>query len=250
MEQPVNESELLQRRLALEGCYNVRDIGGYETLDGRTTRWRTLLRADSLNGLSLESQRLLLAYPVRTIIDLRRTAELRRVPAIFATSQAVRYVSISLLEDERKVREVQSLQMLYRLILETCQEPLKQILQLMATEDVFPCAVHCTVGKDRTGLITALLLSIANVPASTIANDYALSEQYLEPLFALLRARAAQDGHGHDGESREWLTQARPETMLATLSYLEQQYGSVKEYVQSIGMTREQLERLRSILVE
>ncbi|MBA2681907.1 MAG: tyrosine-protein phosphatase [Ktedonobacteraceae bacterium] len=62
--------------------------------------------------------------------------------------------------------------------------------------------------------------------------------------------RAVQDGHRHDAQSREWLTLARPETILATLSYLEQQYGSVKEYLRSIGLTSEQLERLRSILVE
>ncbi|MBE3558385.1 MAG: tyrosine-protein phosphatase [Ktedonobacteraceae bacterium] len=248
MKQSENIPEPHRRSLTLEGCHNVRDIGGYATLDGRTTRWRTVLRADSPNGLSLEGQHLLLAYPVRTIIDLRRTTEVRQDPAIFAASQAVRYVHVSLLEDGRKVREAQSLQKLYRLMLETCQEPIQQIVRLMATEELFPCAIHCTMGKDRTGLIIALLLSIANVPAKTIASDYALSEQYLAPLYPMLRARAAQEGH--DVRRLEWLTPAHPETMLATLEYLEQQYGGVKQYLQRIGVASKQLEKLHHILVE
>lgn len=248
MEQAENQPELHQRRLALEGSYNIRDIGGYATLDGRSTRWRTFLRADSLNELSPESQRLLLAYPVRTIIDLRRTVELRRAPDIFATSQFVRYVNISLLEDEQKVREAQSLQALYQLILTTCQEQIKQILQFMASEDIFPCIVHCTIGKDRTGLITALLLSIANVPASTIAEDYALSARYLAPFFDHLRAKLPLEGF--DRHRFVWLTSALPETILATLAYLEQQYGSVKNYLQAVGLTGAQLENLRGRLIE
>lgn len=145
MEEAMHTQELHQRRLALEGSYNIRDLGGYTTLDGRLTRWRTVLRADSLNGLSLDSQRVLLAYPVRMIVDLRRTSEVRRNPSIFVDSPLIRYINLSVLEDEQKVREAPSLQMLYRLMLESCQEEIKQILQVLATEEVFPCLLHCTL---------------------------------------------------------------------------------------------------------
>ncbi|GCE29315.1 hypothetical protein KDA_47990 [Dictyobacter alpinus] len=249
MEQSINnKDELYQRRLTWEGCYNARDIGGYATLDGHTTRWKTVLRADSPNELTSAGQRLLLAYPVRTIIDLRRTTELRRAPSIFVDGRGVRYLNISLLEDERKAREAQSLQRLYSLTLETCQEPIKQVLQFMATEDIFPCIVHCTIGKDRTGLMIALLLSIANVPMDTIATDYALSEQYLVPLLTAMRARLAEEGQ--DVSRFEWLMPAHAETMYATLTYLAQRYGSVKDYLLHIGLTQAQLDRLHTILVE
>lgn len=248
MEESGNTSELLCRHVALEGSYNIRDIGGYAALDGRSTRWRTFLRADSLSTLSVESQRLLLEYPVRTIIDLRRTAELRKAPALFADSPTLRYVNISLLEDEQQVRAAQSLQTFYRLILETCQEQIRQIFTFLAAEALFPCLVHCTIGKDRTGLITALLLSLAGVPAHIIAHDYALSERYLAPFFTTFRAQVTHQGNA--GETFEWLLSAHPETMLATLAYLEEQYGSVNAYLRAIGMTNEQLERLHSILVE
>jgi protein-tyrosine phosphatase len=80
----VNAPEPRQRHLVLEGSYNVRDIGGYTTLDGRLTRWKTLLRADNLSSLSTAAQRFLLEYPIQTIIDLRRTAEVNKAPGIFA----------------------------------------------------------------------------------------------------------------------------------------------------------------------
>jgi protein-tyrosine phosphatase len=248
MEDLASASEDAQRLLALEGSYNIRDIGGYATLDGGSTRWGVFLRADSPNRLPPEAQRLLLAYPIRTIIDLRRTVELLRSPAVFRDSSDVRYIHVSLLEDESKVREAPSLEDLYRYVLENSQEQIKQIFELLATEDVFPCAIHCSVGKDRTGLITALLLSVANVPTSTIANDYALSEQYLRPLFTMLRARL--EPNGPDGQRLEWMALARPETMLATLAYLEDQYGGVNGYLRKIGVSDEQLARLRSLLTE
>ncbi|HET8843243.1 MAG TPA: tyrosine-protein phosphatase [Ktedonobacteraceae bacterium] len=248
MEQPVEKSIPLQRRLELEGSYNIRDIGGYATLDGYSTRWRVLLRGDSLHALPQQSQRLLLAYPVRTIIDLRRSSELLKVPSIFAASSDVRYINVSLLEDQQKVRDAPSLQELYQHILEMCQPEIQQILQLMATADIFPCVVHCAVGKDRTGLIIALLLSIANVPVETIASDYALSAGYLEPFFEILRARAAREAP--DAQRSEWLLSALPETMIATLEYVKSRYGSVNDYLLAIGLTSQQLATLRSILVE
>jgi protein-tyrosine phosphatase len=235
-----------QRHLALEGSYNIRDIGGYATLDGHTTRWRTLLRADSLHNLSPASQRALLEYPVKTIIDLRRTKELHKQPSLFAQSQEVRYINISLLEDEQKVIQSRSLYEIYRLMLESYQEQILSVLSFMTQEDVFPCLVHCAIGKDRTGLIIALLLSIGNVPASTIASDYALSEQYLHPLFQSLRLKAQQDGK--DIQRFEWVTRSREETMLETLAYLDEHYGSVRGYLESIGITKEQMETLRTIL--
>ncbi len=246
--QSIDLTEAHQRHLVLEGSYNIREIGGYETVDGHTTRWKTLLRSDSPNKLSLEGQRLLLEYPVRTVIDLRRASELANSPNIFAQSPKVRYVNISLLEDENRAASMQSLQELYQLYLEYCQEEIKSILTLMATEDVFPCVLHCAVGKDRTGLIVALLLSIANVAADVIADDYALSEGYLAPLFAIMLERARREGYKIEG--REWMIAARPETMLGTLAYLDERYGGTRAYLRGIGMTDEQLESLHKKLIE
>src|SRR5262245_36563109 len=87
------------RHLELEGTYNVRDTGGYATVDGRVTRWRILLRGDSLHRLTPAGQDELVAKGLRTVIDLRHDTELARAPNVFAASDRVRYINISLLND-------------------------------------------------------------------------------------------------------------------------------------------------------
>src|SRR5687767_10529285 len=72
------------RQLSWDGCYNVRDLGGYATIDGGVTRWRAFVRADSLYQLTPAGQAALLDYGVRTIVDLRRARELEHYPNPFA----------------------------------------------------------------------------------------------------------------------------------------------------------------------
>src|SRR5262245_58140795 len=86
-----SESSAGQRNLGLTGTYNLRDTGGYRALAGRTTRWRTFLRSDSLHRLPPMVQTTLLNYGVRTVIDLRRSDELHIAPNVFASSSEVVY---------------------------------------------------------------------------------------------------------------------------------------------------------------
>jgi len=136
-------------------------------------------------------------YGVRTIIDLRRSDELQVAPNVFANSSDVVYHHVSLLADslpERKVAPL-SLPDVYRMILEQRQEQLRQTLATLAAPGGFPAIVHCTAGKDRTGLIVALLLGLVGVPAATIVDDYALSSQYLVGTYLEeARQRAARNG--------------------------------------------------------
>src|SRR2546423_9737751 len=87
------------RHLNLEGTYNLRDTGGYRTLDGRTTRWHTFFRSDSLHRIPRAAQMTLLNYGVRTVIDLRRSDELHVAPNVFAGAPDVAYHQVSLLVD-------------------------------------------------------------------------------------------------------------------------------------------------------
>ena len=80
------------RYLEVEGAYNVRDLGGYETVDGRRTRWGTFVRADGLYNLPPTSQAALIDYGIRTVIDLRSTAEVLEQPNVFARSPGVSYL--------------------------------------------------------------------------------------------------------------------------------------------------------------
>jgi protein-tyrosine phosphatase len=156
----------------------------------------------------------------------------------------VAYLHLPLFTDELGMEQMKekTLLQLYSLALELYQQQIKAVMSAIAAAKS-SILLHCTGGKDRTGLMTALLLALANVPAATIALDYAMSADYLTPLYALQLETARQLGYAHIFESPA-------ETMLETLKYLEQQYGEVVGYLQAIGMTTEQINRLREMLVD
>lgn len=241
---------LEQRHIRLEGAYNVRDVGGYSTLDGRVTQWRRLLRADSLHRLTAEDQQRLRDYGVRTIIDLRLPFEVKHNPNVFARADDVRYVNLPLIT-ERSETSIESragsVGELYRLMLDECQEPIRQTLATMAETDA-PVLVHCFVGKDRTGLIAALALGAAGVPVETIADDYALSAPLTVSLIAEIRATLIR--LGYDIARFDRLSPAPREAMISTMAHLNERYGGVEAYLAAIGLTAAQRDGLRRLLLE
>jgi protein-tyrosine phosphatase len=242
------------RHLPLEGAYNVRDAGGYPTHDGRTVRWRALYRADSLHRLTEQGQVYLIEAGLSTVIDLRRDAELAIAPNVLATSDRVRYVWISLAPNPAEAgarREIESdtLARTYRRIIDERQPELRQILSTLAEPGAFPALVHCTAGKDRTGIVVALLLALAGVDHAIIAEDYALTAAYLgDAYFADARVRA--EAAGHTWAQYQQLLGCPADLMLDTLADLDERYGGVEAYVRQIGLTVDELAVLRAALLE
>jgi protein-tyrosine phosphatase len=241
---------LPERHLPLPGTYNVRDLGGYPTSDGRVTRWRTFFRADSLHRLTPEAQTALLDHGVRSIIDLRRSDELHAAPNVFARSTTIRYHHLSLLVDAvLPPVEPQPLCDTYRHLLDERQEQIGAALRTLTTPWTLPAVVHCTAGKDRTGLIVALVLGLVGVPDETIVADYALSAAYLQgPFVEETRQRAL--ARGYTWEQYLPLTRCPPEFMRTTLQHVQERYGGMAAYARTIGLTREHLDYLRQTLVE
>lgn len=238
------------RHLPLEGTYNVRDTGGYRTHDGRSTRWRTLFRADSLHRLTPEAQTTLLDHGLGTIVDLRRTDELQAAPNVFANSTRVQYRHFSLLFDTLPVvqGDPQPLVETYRQLLDERQAQIRETLSTLAAPGGLPAVVHCTAGKDRTGIIIALALGLARVSTETIVEDYALTATYLgEAFMAETRQRALK--RGYTWEQYEPLVGCPPEYMITTLQYLDEKYDGIEAYVRSIGLSDEQIECLRTALI-
>lgn len=245
---------MLERHLPLEGTYNLRDVGGYATSDGRQIRWRTLFRADSLHRLSGEARSMLLSYGLRTVVDLRRPREREEWPNVFAALDDVRYVHVSIVPERDDLNtggtegSLEAICRVYRLVLDKRQAEIRRILGTLAEPEAFPAVVHCTAGKDRTGVIVALLLSLAGVPHETIAEDYALSATYLTgPYLEEARQRAEAAGYSWE-DYRDYLV-CPPEIMLRTLGHLDQRYGGVERYLLRIGLSEEEVIALRRALL-
>jgi protein-tyrosine phosphatase len=238
------------RHIALEGAFNVRDVGGYATHDGRTTRWRRLLRSDSLHRLTPDAQRALIDYGVRTIIDLRRSSEVARQPNVFAAAAHLTYRNVPLFDDDQTdivEKPAQTLDELYRLWVEHCHDGLRGAMAGIAAAGDEPVLVHCMVGKDRTGLVVALALGAAGVPHDTIADDYAMSYTLLEPLFAEWRRSAPLTGAAL--ARAQAMSYSHRDAMLELLAHLDERYGGVEAYLRAIGLTAEQIASVRRQLV-
>ena len=270
------------RRLKLEGAYNVRDLGGYATHDGRQTRWRTLLRADELHRLAPMSQTGIIDYGVRTVIDLRSTAELELNPSVFADSSRVAYHHKSLQGDVR-MRDMPDYEAtmdpmlvemldgiasapardevsrrLQRVALRTLesygsrldrrQPQIAGILATLAAPGGLPAIFNCAAGTDRTGIISALVLGIAGVPSETIAEDYSLSARgILERDIADAEVRESLGGdHTWQRYQQEFCP---PDAMLKVLCYLDRRYGGIDGYVRKIGLGVAEIEALRRAMV-
>lgn len=248
------------RRLVWEACYNARDLGGYAVGAGRHTRWGRFVRSDNLCRLSATGQDALVAAGVRTIIDLRSAFELRLDPCPFESAAAApgapAYLHRPLLDpaaaaEAAAIERAESVAAMYAAILAHSQPRLAAILRAVAVAPAGGVLVYCHAGKDRTGLVTALVLAVAGVPAATIAEDYALSDGYLQPWYDEQLRRAP------DGTKRTQLmaylrsahNAARPETMVATLDDLDRQYGGPQAYLRAAGLGEEEIAAIRRRLV-
>jgi protein-tyrosine phosphatase len=238
-----------KRHIAVEHAFNIRDIGGYPTADGGTTQWKRFLRSDGLHALHEADMQVLLDYGVRLVVDLRMPTELKSSPNVFGGSDLVEYRHRSFIdEDVLKNIEKEPVQNRahlradkgYRLWLDQCQPSVRDILVSLSQSDTGVALYHCSGGKDRTGLVTALLLGLAGVADELIAADYALSARY--NINSTFKPPEADIRDWQDYEA----AYCPPTVMHESLAHLKQNYGGVPGYVRHIGVTDEQIERLQN----
>ena len=249
----MENASALERRLQWEACYNVRDLGGWPTADGRETRWGAVVRADSLSRLTPAGQAALRAHGIRTVVDLRDEGERRGAPNPFATPDG-RGTSLTYLhrpffdeldtESREQFARLEVLADHYLFALERYSGNVAAIMRAIAGAEPGGVLVHCAAGKDRTGIVAALLLSLAGVQDEAVAADYGLSEVCLQPLFDewLRDADVAE-------RARAVAFLPRAETMRAVLRSLAEAHGSVASYLIRAGVTRQEVDRLRARLL-
>lgn len=228
------------RRLDWPDCQNTRDLGGLPT-PGGLTRSGVLVRSDHVGHLTATGREALVAYGVTTIIDLRSASELLTSPSPFADGAGPAYVNLPLVDDSTMLRlgEASDMYGRYLMMLEHRQEAFRDILNAVVEADggvVF----HCFAGKDRTGLVAALMLAVAGVTDDAIAADFAETDAQLATRYQEWLAAAAPERRK---EMREEL-QCPPERILGVLDHLGQRWGGVEAYLEAAGMTPDHITRL------
>jgi protein-tyrosine phosphatase len=244
-------AETLDRMIALEGAVNFRDLGGYDAGDGMRTRWRTLFRADGLGELTEPDLAVLRQLGIRTVIDLRSGSELER-GRFDVEAHPVAFHHFPFIDELPDAQDFDRRPgLLGTQYLEIVRDAGSQILgalEVLAAPDALPAVFHCTAGKDRTGVLSAVVLSLVGVDEPTVVADYALSGS------AMLRLRAKLIAKYPEGretlENIDEVFSADPAQMEQLLDHVQSQYGSVGRYVSGLGAEAGLVERLRAGLLE
>ena len=241
---------LYNRHIHLDGTHNVRDLGGYPHRGGGITIWRALLRADGLHHMTDASIMRLAEMGVSAIIDLRGPHELVTHPNPFAGHATIRYHNIPLFDALAPIATTDaSFDMIarYRDSLDHCGHRIAEVLTAIADAPAGAVVFHCTAGKDRTGIIAALLLLVAGVSEEIIVEDYALTATTAGALLIQLRETALRNGAMPQAIDRVLASDA--ETMQQMLRHIEMEHSGVDAYLDRIKLEVETIDRLRRRLV-
>jgi protein-tyrosine phosphatase len=239
------------RRIPLEGAVNFRDLGGYQTAEERTIRWRTVFRADGLSRLTGADRSVIRQLGVATVVDLRTSSEMAR--GRFPVEEIpVGFHHLPLLDEVPDPRNFElapgMLGTQYLEIARHAAPQIAQILSILADPGSHPVVVHCTAGKDRTGVLVAVLMALLGVDDDVIVDDYMLSA---DAMVALRQRLVERYPEGREViEQADELFSARPATIANLLTSLREQYGSVEAYALAAGARPDITSSLRDALLE
>jgi protein-tyrosine phosphatase len=220
----------VDRHIEFARLHNFRDLGGYPAADGRRVAWQRLYRSDSLGALDGADLETFRALGVRTVIDLRHEWEITkkgRVPG----SEGLNYHHLPIehrpFDQVSLGPEVDPAVFLAQRYAEVAADGTRELAQVLRTlvDGEYPIVFHCASGKDRTGVVAALTLTLLGVPKDVVVADFALTERARERLVGDWLAE-------HPGRSPTWpaFGHTPPEIMRNFLRDLDETYGSVARY--------------------
>lgn len=240
------------RHVACQSAFNVRDLGGYPTADGSRTRWGTVYRAAGLHRASAQDVDRLGGLGWRTVIDLRSFAEVEQGTFRCEGTEVVHLPVLSEVWDTMVIdHEADPVEYLVAGYLEMAAEgavAFAAAFEILAAPGRRPAVFHCSAGKDRTGVLAALVLAAVGVDDHGIARDYALSAAAMQRIV---------DWYGRNAPGRADVMARQPEVLLACpadamlkfLARLRERHGTVDEYLLTAGVPAAALARLRAQLV-
>jgi protein-tyrosine phosphatase len=252
----------------VDGCFNFRDLGGYQTRDGRTVAWRTLFRSDGLHRITDEGASAFLSLDISTVLDLRTPAEVELrswSPPPAWTGRRHHLPLLTILPDwsglspEEFDGDDLAADHYYEMVhSEGGAAALRSALDLLAGSHTLPALFHCAAGKDRTGILAALVLGLIGVPNRVVAEDYALSDAATARWAATLRDARNDDisdpnsgdtGNGAWNRIPRSIRGAKQHTMTRFLDRLDADYGSLHGFTEHLGVPAGTIDDLHTRLL-
>jgi protein-tyrosine phosphatase len=253
-----------ERRLLLDGPVNFRDLGGYATADGYTVRWGRVFRSDSLQSLTPADVARLEELGVRLVCDLRRDEERATAPSPMVGQPGVQieHLPVGGIAAETKTMagrmmrgeipevSVDTMAGVYLTILGLHPDSFGEVVRRATDPGSLPMVVHCTAGKDRTGVACALVLGALGVDDDTIASDYELTTEY-HSLAKIAQVRPQLEAVGIEFEKVEAYWAAPRAVMAATLAGVHERWGGIEGYLRGPAeLSAKALDKLRVNLLD
>lgn len=270
------------RNLAIEGVINFRDLGGYQTANGRVVRAEKAYRSAHLSAVSQKGIDDLASLGIKTVIDLRFNDEIKRFPTMKLAFQSADIVSWQDCElkdsfdqnskpsvgkgtwresldsfDPEQVREAMRINYPQKLY---SHRAIYKHMLVCLSEQKSPLLFHCTAGKDRTGVAAALILALLGVPDNVIVQDYLISGEYaqefVESFYAAgaVNAQEQQDFHAslaqYPSEVIAPVFEANERYITTLLDYVNEHYGNFTNYAQQqLGFDKQSIQQLKSAML-
>jgi protein-tyrosine phosphatase len=252
-----------ERRIPLSGSVNFRDLGGYETGDGRKVKWGRIFRSDSLARLTEDDQTYLKDMGIKTVCDFRSPSEVEEGPDRLPEDGSINYVNLPVYDKEftpthnlEKLRNGDASWLEDDFFVKSYIRNIDHfgptwgtVFNCLVDDQNRPLVFHCTGGKDRAGQFAALLLLALGVPDETVIYDHGLTNTYIVGLVERIYARFADSGVPRE-KLELWFTASKA-GITGLLDHLYSEYGSPAEYIRtSVGLDEETLARLKDDLLE
>ena len=250
-----------RRHILLEGSLNLRDLGGYETGDGRRIRTGCLFRSDELHALTDADLETVSGLGIRVLFDLRnaeeRAARPNRLPGAIevlervtpSTGGPAHTTEEEIAGGRLPVADDEFFAGVYMTLLDLLGPELRVIIERAVDAPFRPLLFHCAAGKDRTGIAAAVLLGLLGVPDPVILDDFELTSRYFTPR-RMERLAPAMAEHGVTAEQLRPLLEARRPVLATALQHLHDRWGGFEGYaVDHLAVDRDLPERLRAALL-